>query len=79
MAYSKVSWGGGLVQSFDGGLIRFQTKNFLNTFTYNITNQAAKLKLSIMYTITILKNLCDSPNRTIVKCRGILAAFGARS
>jgi len=44
----------------------FKPKKNYHTFTYNITNQAANLKLS--HTITILTNVCDSPNRTIVKC-----------
>ena len=49
---SKVSGGGACAQLriFDGGPPSISNqKNFKNTFTYNITNEAASLKLSYYY------------------------------
>jgi len=57
---------GALCRASVVGPLRFQTKKKFKTLTYNITNQAANLKLS--HTITVLTNVCDSPNRTILKC-----------
>ena len=63
--HSKVS-GGGLVQSFDGGPPSISNQNFLKHFYIQHNKSSSQLKLS--HTITILTNVCDSPNRTILKC-----------
>ena len=61
---SKVSGGGACAQL--RWWAPFDFKPIFLNFAYNITNQAANLKLS--HTITILTNVRDSPNRTILKC-----------
>jgi len=63
---SKFSGGGACAQLRWWAPVDFKPKIVKNTFTYNIANQVANLKLN--HSITILTVVCDSPNRTILKC-----------